>query len=1696
MSLSQQLSGIAQANQTLVLDRKRRSKLHSVSLIHPAKYAATQDFESIYASSLDALRELESLDGRFSRFHSTLFSETSINVDRQVQSKEHNDNLNKSMDAFLDLLAPYWKLSFALEAAEWPLRRFQMNVSNSERLLLSALPHYGHGVFLRVLHVVVDLPPLFSWLANFKKVQKSPSRNAIVKAFTDFEFCYLYGRYVGENVNHNTHYELQLVFYTGMLLATLSHLAAYEAKLLEKFVTPILEVCGMLLVKMQDSNCQVTAYTILSVLACVTTLSADVVVATVETIINFMPSSFNTKKRALGCIVRLFVSLPEISLPPHLAVGLLKQEGVLVVSKETKGASKLAFAILLSVVANDLYHEADMSLGIDLLEQTETSLHKYKLLVKEIISQIDQMKDRSLCIPLVEAIIKKEPKILTDAAQECNVGMDVLEMKLQMSFSHQEEPLVEETQDGDGEEAEQDEVLATEIKFSPSEATSFLHQDDDFYSLIPVFLKAITSKHYKQFNKEVFCSPQASISFLLRVSLTWSLPSKARLFALQKLRLRVKEIQPEFSLHTLVPIIVALLNDTLATVRSFAVAILRSISEREQAPTRCFIEPQQGVVQLSIADGAQYLQAIVNHPILESCKTESECVFRLLNGCLSKKLGPQVLASYATEALNASEPFLKSFLIRASVEQAQLVKGASSVSSIFEKLLDNYQRDQWADKCQKSGFPIEQVDRTVCSLVSPKEKNPSAIAFLEKALKSDGLDSVASERIQKVFPTLKLDTQVRLAGTIVEEDCVDLSQSLDFSAQVFLGLLQKIVLVEDRPNLSAKRRRRSSAAKTALQDAQISQMAGDHLKKLTKVIELLDRSREPLDNAELLKLLFAVLGDLDSLGSDANLPVMYAQETLASVMYKVVKQFKKLPSPQVVRPDVVVASIRESESPQVQNKLLLVMSALASLAPETVLHSVMPIFTFMGAHTVRQDDAFSSHVVEQTVLSVVPALANAAENGRLQEIELLLTSFVTAFDHIPRHRRVTLFTTLCETLSPDLSLHIVLFLCGHQYAAKFAKHRMSECEGLKEFVQALTLNFSPNQVVAALSQFVELWKEVPEQPLTPESPEYKALATRPVFGTSVLVLSKNELFNLRRCLVEFVSLGVLTQKLGLKVARFLLSGNNLNFGKTLESVLSVLESCTNEIRHVWNNFLTQLLDVLPIEQFSQSGLSILQSQASLPVKRQLLLLAGSKFSAEPLESSKTASEFVILLLSLEEENVQVKQSSYDALSSITSRFGTVLDPKLLTTILGRAASELRPENAPEVIISCINCISSIVLVLGVKCIGFYPKIVNPAFQIFDQAKDEDAQLVQTSVLVLFSCLVKRIPAFVASNMTQMLTLIFKAHHVTESTRTQIIDTVVSSMELEPLLKSLCSLWELVSGLNPTSIGLYLHAMELTIEKIDKRSSQTLTPNFMAFIVRSFEYRSSSDLDTNAISRIEASLFECAIQYVMKLNDKTFRPFFASMSRWAFDGEGTSCPEQDRLLVFFKFFNKLQESLRSIVTSYYNYLLENVESILERFVKGEVQNTTLRRVVLISLSSSFRHDQDEYWQLESRFEGIAKCLTSQLSNIEDGLGKHLVKAISALSQDCFSDDHNRILNQLLMSHVGGSSNKRERYWTVRTYKMIYIKNGEKWLSLLPQLVPLIAELLEDEDEDVELEVRSGLVNVIENVMGEPLDRYLS
>lgn len=123
-SLAAQLSKIS-ANSTNSLNLKAQKAAHSKSLIFEPRVAASQSFDTIYILCHEGFQELCLLDGRFLEFQRDLFSEQSQTEDRLQMTAAQNSELDKRIEAFLGLVGGRLRLTPAVKAVEWLLRRFR-----------------------------------------------------------------------------------------------------------------------------------------------------------------------------------------------------------------------------------------------------------------------------------------------------------------------------------------------------------------------------------------------------------------------------------------------------------------------------------------------------------------------------------------------------------------------------------------------------------------------------------------------------------------------------------------------------------------------------------------------------------------------------------------------------------------------------------------------------------------------------------------------------------------------------------------------------------------------------------------------------------------------------------------------------------------------------------------------------------------------------------------------------------------------------------------------------------------------------------------------------------------------------------------------------------------------------------------------------------------------------------------------------------------------------------------------------------------------------------------------------------------------------------------------------------------------------------------------------------------------------------
>ena len=100
---------------------------------------------------------------------------------------------------------------------------------------------------------------------------------------------------------------------------------------------------------------------------------------------------------------------------------------------------------------------------------------------------------------------------------------------------------------------------------------------------------------------------------------------------------------------------------------------------------------------------------------------------------------------------------------------------------------------------------------------------------------------------------------------------------------------------------------------------------------------------------------------------------------------------------------------------------------------------------------------------------------------------------------------------------------------------------------------------------------------------------------------------------------------------------------------------------------------------------------------------------------------------------------------------------------------------------------------------------------------------------------------------------------------------------------------------------------------------------------------------------------------------------------------------------------------------------------------------------------------------------------------------------VIPAIVGLAVATDSTTHYKELNTAILEHMH-SEQTRVRLAAVQCELALTNRLGEEWMALLPEMLPLISELQEDDDEVVENETLRGIPK-IEETIGESLNPML-
>jgi U3 small nucleolar RNA-associated protein 10 len=297
---------------------------------------------------------------------------------------------------------------------------------------------------------------------------------------------------------------------------------------------------------------------------------------------------------------------------------------------------------------------------------------------------------------------------------------------------------------------------------------------------------------------------------------------------------------------------------------------------------------------------------------------------------------------------------------------------------------------------------------------------------------------------------------------------------------------------------------------------------------------------------------------------------------------------------------------------------------------------------------------------------------------------------------------------------------------------------------------------------------------------------------------------------------------------------------------------------------------------------------------------------------------------------------------------------------------------------------------------------------------------------------------------------------------------------------------------------------YLDVLGLAIDKHPKTSiskNAALLANILMKVLdlrRQKHTGNETSADTQQqIDAIEASVNEKALKMIYKLNDASFRPIFVQFVEWASSGLPTS-DESGRSLrqyALYGFLETFFDNLKSIVTNYATYIVDDAVKILELAKpKTSRQEHQLWSRTLRTLTKSFEHDQDDFWQAPAHFGAAAGALMKQFRHAGSiDIEKDVVPAVIELAAAADSPAHQKELNSGLLQHLK-SELAAVRLAAVKCEQGLTDRLGEEWLAMLHEMLPRISELQDDDDDVVERETQRWIVK-IESVLGESLDAML-
>ncbi|XP_051250661.1 HEAT repeat-containing protein 1 isoform X2 [Dicentrarchus labrax] len=486
----------------------------------------------------------------------------------------------------------------------------------------------------------------------------------------------------------------------------------------------------------------------------------------------------------------------------------------------------------------------------------------------------------------------------------------------------------------------------------------------------------------------------------------------------------------------------------------------------------------------------------------------------------------------------------------------------------------------------------------------------------------------------------------------------------------------------------------------------------------------------------------------------------------------------------------------------------------------------------------------------------------------------------------------------------------------------------------------------------------------------------------------------------------------------------------------------------------------------------------------------------------------------------EAEQAINRQTALYSLKLLCRSFGSDHQEAMVPVLLRAVEIVTASEEEKNVTGSALLCIAEVVSTLKALAIPQLPRLMPAVLHTLTDRKELlTNEIYLLSAVTALQRVTETLPHFISPYLQDATLQVCRLTRLVESSSSSSSSSSSATAQLSARLSSLRS--TLATKLPPrvllptlakcysnmvvdkkAQLGALMSILKEHISHMDKEQLNFHQSELTSFFLTALDFRAEHcEGDLEKTAQIEGCVIDCLLAMVMKLSEVTFRPLFFKLFDWS------KSDSKERLLTFYRLSDRIAERLKGLFVLFAGNLVKPFADLLRQtnssetavcLSGGEEKSSLLLQYVLDCLYKIFLYDTQRFLSRE-RADALMSPLLDQLENTLGGeqvyqqrVTQHLVPCVGQFSVALADDTQWKTLNYQILLKTRHTDSK-VRYSSLLMLMELASKLKENYMVLLPETIPFLAELMEDECEEVEQQVQK-VVQEMENILGEPLQSY--